>query len=132
MNGRFCRHHEENSLIKDNTGSLLPFSAGVTLSRSQRVFPVRAQLKMLRPIFLSLSLFLVISGCGPSQAEMKKREQEKIHQRKVNSNFSIVKIEDCEYIVYEEYRSGGGGGIYSGICHKANCKNCSTKKITHE
>lgn len=123
MNGRFCRHQVENSLIKDNTGSLLPFSAGVTLSRSQRVFPIRAQLKMLRSIFLSLSLFLVLSGCGPSKAELKKQEQEQINQRKVSSDFSIVEIEGCEYIVYAEYRSGGGGGIYSGICHKANCKN---------
>lgn len=60
MNGRFCRHQEDNSLIKDNTGSLLPFSAGVTLTRSQRVFPKGAQLKMLRSIFFIPFLILII------------------------------------------------------------------------
>lgn len=125
MNGRFCRHQEENSLIKDNTGSLLPFSAGVTLSRSQRVFPIRAQLKMLRPIFLYLSLFLVLSGCGPSKQELEERAG--IHRRDLGSNFSIIEVDSCEYLIYRENLFGK---TYSGICHKENCKN--HKKINNE
>lgn len=61
MNGERYLQNETNLRHQDRAGSLLPFSAGITLSRSQRVFPIRAQLKMLRPIFLYPSQFKNIS-----------------------------------------------------------------------
>lgn len=128
MNRERYLQNETNLRHQDNAGSLLPFSAGTTLTRNQRVFPIRAYLNKVRPIFFTLFLFLIFSGCGPSKAELERHEQEQMNQRKVSPNFSIVEIDGCEYIVYAEYRSGGGGGIYSGICHKGNCKNCSTEK----
>lgn len=55
MNRERYLQNETNLRHQDNAGSLLPFSAGTTLTRNQRVFPIRAQLKMLRPIFFTNS-----------------------------------------------------------------------------
>lgn len=44
--------NETNLRHQDKAGSLLPFSPGITLIATQRVFPIKAQLKMLRLIFL--------------------------------------------------------------------------------
>lgn len=126
MNRERYLQNETNLTHQDNAGSLLPFSAGTTLSRNQRVFPIRAYLNKVRPIFFTLFLFLLFSGCGPSKAELEKQQ---FDSPEVNYNVSIMKVDSCEYIVYTSFT---GHGKVSSICHKANCKNCLTKKNNHE
>lgn len=55
MNGERYLQNETNLRHQDNAGGLLPFSAGTTLIRNQRVFPIRALLNKLRPIFFHLN-----------------------------------------------------------------------------
>lgn len=43
MNRERYLQNEANLIYKDNAGSLLPFSAGTTLIRNQRVFPISAR-----------------------------------------------------------------------------------------
>ena len=42
-----------------------------------------------------------------------------------NNEFRIIKIDGCEYIAYskDEMNSYGDPYAFSGLCHKANCKN---------
>lgn len=126
MNRERYLQNETNLRLQDNAGSLLPFSAGTTLTRNQRVFPIRAYLNKVRPIFFTLFLFMIFSGCGPSKAEMEKQQ---LDPREVNYNISIIKVDSCEYIIYN---SRTIDGTIISICHKGNCKNCSTKKYNHE
>lgn len=54
MNRERYLQNETTLRHQDKAGSLLPFSAGTTLIRNQRVFPIKAQLKMLRLIFFTI------------------------------------------------------------------------------
>ena len=58
--------------------------------------------------YMLLVAFLV--GC--SNDEPLKHTQPKV----VNNNIKVIKIDNCEYILYEGYRRGG-------LIHKFNCNN---------
>lgn len=60
MNGERYRQDETNLRYEDKAGSLLPFTPGTTLIRNQRVFPIKAQLKMLRLIFFAFTQYFFI------------------------------------------------------------------------
>lgn len=52
MKGRNCLQDQRNSLHKDITRGLLPFTAGATLIRTQRFFQIGALLNKWRALFL--------------------------------------------------------------------------------
>lgn len=112
MNRERYLQNETTLRHQDKAGSLLPFSAGTTLIRNQRVFPIKAQLKMLRLIFLP---FIFLFSCDQNP-EVKKH----IRNEMIDNNISVETIDSCEYILYASYYG-------ASICHKENCKNHSPK-----
>lgn len=112
MSGRSCLKNEKNSqlnLHKENIRGVLPFAAGATLTRNQRIFLKGRYLISGALLFLFFSLI----GCSPSQEELQKN---------LTSCIAIIQIDSCEYIMIR-------GSYGSGICHKQNCKHCTKKLI---
>ena len=74
-------------------------------------------------ILLAVVLF---QSCTIEVPEQKKEEPKKEVERTVlkNSDFEIVVIDSCEYVVFDRVHGYAGGG---GICHKQNCKFCSER-----
>lgn len=77
--------------------------------------------------FISLVLVDLVS-CGSSKAELERRagiknqiyDKEDTLESDSDDCITIKIIDSCEYIIYQQYI---GGGMCSGICHKANCRN---------
>lgn len=74
-------------------------------------------------ILLAVVLFQSCTIEAPKQIE---EEPKKEVERNVlaNSDFEIVVIDSCEYIVFDRVHGYAGGG---GICHKQNCKFCTER-----
>lgn len=74
---------------QDKAGSLLPFSPGTTLTRNQRISPIKAQLKMLRLIFFLL--ILLIFSCNIKQ-DAKHRKGDIVYLKPDSTKAVIVDI----------------------------------------
>lgn len=74
-------------------------------------------------ILLAVVLF---QSCTIEAHEQRKEEPKKEVERKVlkNSDFEIVVIDSCEYVVFDRVHGYAGSG---GICHKQNCKYCAER-----
>jgi putative salt-induced outer membrane protein YdiY len=62
-----------------------------------------------------LTVFSILSGCGRSN----------VHIEEVQTEYKTVVIENCEYIVYNNYIGNIG---YGYMAHKGNCKECNLNK----
>lgn len=108
MNRERYLQDETNLRHQDKAGSLLPFSAGTTLIRNQRVFQIKAQLKMLRLIFLLLfSLFIM--GCR-DRSHLKYKAGDIVYLKPDSTRAVIAKLDNCgssaDYEIILGYKDG--------------------------
>lgn len=79
----------------------------------------------MKYILFGLGLVIIVYSCGPSKAEIVAHSE--LYNKENNieyhsddyGNYSIIKVDGCEYIK-------GWGGTYHGgpfLTHKGNCSN---------
>ena len=68
----------------------------------------------MKKIIIVLALFITLIGC-----DNRDRKE------KIKSEYKVVVIDSCEYIIYTE-REGYAG--YGFMTHKGNCKFCEERR----
>lgn len=59
-------------------------------------------------------------GCGPTKYEVQQMElKNKRGDRTIDQDYSIMVIDGCEYIVYDNWQTGQH---CHAVTHKGNCK----------
>ena len=108
MNRERYLQNETNLRHQDKAGSLLPFSAGTTLIRNQRVFQIKAQLKMLRLIFF-IFLTVLLVGCR-DRSHLKYKSGDIVYLKPDSTKAVIGNPQDCgsesDYQVILGYEAG--------------------------
>ena len=72
-----------------------------------------------------LLVAVIFCGCEPQNQQQKGEPKNNVERDiMADSDFEIVTIDSCEYIVFDRVHGYAGSG---GICHKQNCKFCEER-----
>ncbi len=72
-----------------------------------------------------LLVAVIFCGCELQNKQQKKEPKKNVEiEIMANSDFEIVVIDSCEYVVFNRVHGYVGAG---GICHKQNCKFCEER-----
>jgi len=81
----------------------------------------------MNPLF-SLAMFVILftsAGCEQVKQPDEDTELEHIAEKIIHdvheSDFEVIIIDDCEYLIYKEAMGSNQG--YGFMSHKGNCKN---------
>lgn len=71
-------------------------------------------------IFVSILVIAFFESCGPSREEMERRNMNGVQTKSIYESFSstikVIKIDSCEYILYQASHG-------ASMVHKVNCIN---------
>lgn len=77
---------------------------------------------LFRPATIAAILMLAAVFCQSCTNDNKSHQSVNTKYTVWNSDFGIIEIDSCEYVVY------GVGMNYSMFSHKGNCKYCTARK----
>ena len=82
-------------------------------------------MKKISVYILTVAATFFLESCSTSQKTQVEEPKKEVELNVLNnSDFEIVVIDSCEYVVFDRVHGYAGSG---GICHKQNCKFCAER-----